>query len=119
MGKLPRPDVPAGAQRDLVDALHGLHHEAGWPSLRSLARDAGCSPSTVSAAFSSPRLPSWGLLELVVEAMNGDVEEFHRLWLEATSPTDWPAVPVPRIAGRRLELTSCGAIWTRVPACSS
>ena len=29
-----RPEVPPGAQRDLVEALHALHHEAGWPSLR-------------------------------------------------------------------------------------
>ena len=58
MGVLPRPDLPPGPHRDLVDALHGLHHRAGWPSLRVLAREAGCSPTTVSVVFSSPRLPS-------------------------------------------------------------
>src|SRR3954447_18325031 len=47
MGALPRPDVGAGPHRDLVVALHRLHHEAGWPSLRSLAREVGCSPTTV------------------------------------------------------------------------
>ena len=36
MGALPRPDVPPGPQRELVDALHDLHHRAGWPSLRLL-----------------------------------------------------------------------------------
>ena len=54
MGALPRPDVPPGAHRDLVEALHRLHHRAGWPSLRVLGRQVGCSPSTVSAVFSSP-----------------------------------------------------------------
>ena len=60
MAVLTRPELPAGAGRDLVDALHELHHRAGWPSLRSLAREVGCSPTTVSAVFSSARLPTWG-----------------------------------------------------------
>ena len=74
MGALPRPDVPPGAHHDLVVALHELHHRAGWPSLRRLAADAGCSHTTVSHVFSSPRLPAWGTLELVVEALGGDVD---------------------------------------------
>ncbi len=86
MGALPRPDFPPGPQRDLVDALHDLHHRAGWPSLRTLARDAGCSHTTVSAVFSSPKLPTWGVLELLVEAMDGDVEQFRRLWVAAELP---------------------------------
>ena len=102
-GGLARPEVPPGAQRDLVEALHALHHEAGWPSLRSLAREAGCSHTTVAAVFSSPRLPSWGVLELIVEAMGGDAGEFHRLWLAASGPASSPA---SRIAGRRAELAA-------------
>src|SRR5262245_31641372 len=104
MVQLSRPDLPCGAHRALVDALHDLHHDAGWPSLRRLAQQAGCSPTTVSAAFTSPRVPSWGLLELLVEEMGGDVGEFHVLWLAATSPEDGPAARPPRIAGRRAEL---------------
>ena len=57
MSALPRPDLPPGPHRDLIDALHDLHHRAGWPSLRSLAREAGRSHTTVSAALSSRRLP--------------------------------------------------------------
>jgi len=82
---LPRPDFPPGTQRELSDALHELHHRAGWPSLRTLAREAGCSPTTVSAVFSSARLPSWGTLELLVEAMDGDTGTFKDLWLAATT----------------------------------
>ena len=41
MGALPSPDLPPGAHQDLVRALHELHHRAGWPSLRSLARRKG------------------------------------------------------------------------------
>ena len=102
-GGLARPEVPPGAQRDLVDALHALHHQAGWPSLRALAREAGCSHTTVAAVFSSPKVPSWGVLELVVEAMGGDVGEFRRLWLAASGPA---AAPAARIAGRRTELAT-------------
>ncbi|MEV6107512.1 tetratricopeptide repeat protein [Streptomyces sp. NPDC051940] len=105
MGALPRPDVAAGPLRVLFDRLHDLHHKAGWPSLRTMAREVGCSHVTVAAVFSGPRAPRWGLLELVVEALDGDVELFRGLWLEATSQEPAPvagdlpspqARPVPR-----------------------
>jgi DNA-binding SARP family transcriptional activator/tetratricopeptide (TPR) repeat protein len=104
-GGLARPDLPAGPHRDLVDALHDLHHRAGWPSLRVLARDIGVSHTTVSKVFSSPRLPTWGTLELLVEAMHGDPRHVHDLWLAASTPTAGTA-QVRRIAGRRAELTA-------------
>jgi hypothetical protein len=106
MSALPRPELPPGPQRDLVDALHDLHHRAGWPSLRTLAKAAGCSHTTVSTAFSSPRLPAWGLLELLVEAMDGDPRHFHQLWVAASSPATDRADAAPRIAGRRAELAA-------------
>ena len=105
MGALPQPDVPPGPHRDLVDALHRLHHRAGWPSLRVLGRQVGCSPTTVSAVFSAPRLPTWGTLELVVEAMDGDVEAFRELWLTAGAPDRAPAADT-QIAGRSAELAA-------------
>lgn len=87
MGALPRPDLAPGPARELNDALHELHHRAGWPSLRTLAHDAGCSHTTVSHVFSSPKLPTWGVLELLVEAMAGSTREFHDLWLAASAPS--------------------------------
>ncbi len=86
MSALPRPDLPPGPHRDLSVALHELHHRAGWPSLRALAGEAGVSHTTVSKAFSSPTLPTWGTLELLVEAMRGDTGQFHDLWLSAAGP---------------------------------
>lgn len=108
---LPRPEIPPGPRRDLVDALHSLHHRAGWPSLRALAREVGCSPTTVSSVFSHARLPKWGLVELLVETMGGEAREFRELWLAASldgmpggsagrDPTQL------RIAGRRAELSA-------------
>ncbi len=106
MAGLPRPEVPPGPQCDLVDALHALHHEAGWPSLRVLAREAGCSRTTVSRVFSAPRLPSWGVLELLVEAMGGDTAGFHDLWLAASMPDRARSAAGGRIAGRKVELAA-------------
>lgn len=105
MGALPRPEIAPGPHSALVDALHDLHHRAGWPSLRALARDAGCSHTTVSHAMSTTRLPTWGIVEVLVEAMHGDVGAFHDLWLAASSPVAQDSGPaLPRIAGRRTEL---------------
>jgi tetratricopeptide (TPR) repeat protein len=106
MSALPRPDLPPGPHRDLVTELHDLHHRAGWPSLRTLAREAGVSHTTVSKAFSSTSLPSWGTVELLVEAMGGTAEDVHELWLAASTPTNGDAPPTPRIAGRRAELAA-------------
>lgn len=104
MGALPRPDIPTGPHHELVAALHDLHHRAGWPSLRQLAREAGCSHTTVSNVFSAPRLPPWGVLELIVEAMDGTVAGFRELWLAAGRQVTPESLAVPRIAGRRDEL---------------
>ena len=106
MGVLTRPDLPPGTGRDLVEALHDLHHRAGRPSLRTIAAQVGCSPTTVSAVFSSNRLPTWGVLELVVEALDGDVERFRALWLAADADAaegGGPGGSVP-LAGRKDEL---------------
>ncbi|HEU4337499.1 MAG TPA: AAA family ATPase [Nocardioides sp.] len=106
MGALPRPEVPPGPHRELVDALHDLHHRAGWPSLRRLAEQTGVSHTTVSKALSSPVLPRWGTVELLVEAMGGDVARAHEMWVAASRPSTGPGgEPGPaRIAGRVAEL---------------
>jgi tetratricopeptide (TPR) repeat protein len=85
VGALPRPSVSDAQIRALFDALHDLHHQAGWPSLREMAKEVGCSHTTVSIAFSEPRVPRWGLLELIVEALGGETERFHKLWLVAST----------------------------------
>ena len=104
MGALPRPDVAPGPHRELVDALHALHHRAGWPSLRVLAAETGVSHTTVSKVLSSPSLPSWGNVELLAEAMGGDVPHFHTLWLSASAPAHGTTPLDSLIAGRSEEL---------------
>jgi tetratricopeptide (TPR) repeat protein len=75
--------------------MHELHHRAGWPSVREMASEVGCSHTTVWAAFCQPRVPRWGLLELIVEALGGDVATFHDLWLAATGQATSPIPPRP------------------------
>ncbi|MEU4388650.1 tetratricopeptide repeat protein [Promicromonospora sp. NPDC023805] len=98
MGVLSRPEISHGPLQVLFDDLHALHHRAGRPSLRQLAAEVGCSRTTVAAVFSEPRPPRWGLLELIVEALGGDVAAFHELWLTATEvpTTHQEPLPAPR-----------------------
>jgi hypothetical protein len=103
---LPRPHLAPGAHRELVDALHDLHHRAGWPSLRRMAAQVGASHTTVSKIFSHSSLPAWGTLELLVEALGGEVSTFHELWLRASSAGGASPLPSGRIAGRRSELAT-------------
>ncbi|HZM83152.1 MAG TPA: tetratricopeptide repeat protein [Candidatus Limnocylindrales bacterium] len=86
MGALPKPQMAEGSLSGFFDALHDLHHRAGWPSLRVMAKEVGCSHTTISAAFSAPAVPRWGLVELIVETLGGDTERFHELWLAASAP---------------------------------
>lgn len=105
VGALPRPDLPGGPHDDFVEALHELHRQAGWPSLRRLGAEVGCSHTTVSHAFSSPRLPAWGTVELLVEAMGGDVPTIRGLWVRASSgASDDTSTASRMLAGRRAEL---------------
>ena len=97
MGALPQPAVPEAPLARLFERLHELHHRAGWPSLRTMAKEIGCSPTTVSVAMSQPRLPRWGMVELIVETLGGDVEEFHGLWLAASGTAARPALTEPVI----------------------
>ncbi|MEU8851963.1 hypothetical protein AB0C70_38365 [Streptomyces sp. NPDC048564] len=74
--------------------------------MRELARSIGAevaSPSRVHDAFTNPRLPSWGLVELLVEVLarrvpggpstGEEVQRFHRLWDAAAENTpDAPAM---------------------------
>lgn len=77
-----RAQLPSGAHDDLVRALRELHLRAGQPSLRRVARAArGVSHDTVHRLLVGATVPSWGALELVVEVLEGEVDEFRQLWM--------------------------------------
>lgn len=89
MGRLRRPREAAGATRDLLLALRDLHLHAGEPSTRAIARRTrALSHDTVHRVLTGPGLPTWGPLELVVEALDGDVQAFRLLWIAARHEID-------------------------------
>jgi len=86
VGAIKREPTSSGPITNLFDRLHQIHLEAGEPSTRGIANNIGrgvISSSTVHNMFRGPRVPKWGFLELVVEALHGDIEEFRVLWLAA------------------------------------
>ena len=51
-------------------------------------------------------MPAWGVLEVIVEALDGDVSEFRALWFAASAPDSRGVMPVTLIAGRKQELAT-------------
>ncbi|MEU9858777.1 hypothetical protein [Streptomyces sp. NPDC047974] len=106
MAKQTPPTLPPGPRRTLSDELHALHRRAGWPSLRDLVDALGngvASRSRIGDVFAHPRLPAWGLLELLVTELasrarrpdpTAEVDRFHALWEAAAEASDKPGGPV-------------------------
>ncbi|SFG27515.1 hypothetical protein [Streptomyces mirabilis] len=97
MPSLKRPDLPEGPKKELNTALHELHLRAGLPSVRDLVRRVGgkvvSGRSRIHDAFSSERLPAWGLVQILVEALTKTIpgadpaheeRRLHQLWLKAS-----------------------------------
>lgn len=118
-GRLRKPDV-SGSHAKLNAALHALHKGAGLPPLASMVRaleGAGISRSTVYDAFSSTRLPSWEVIDALVEVLAAkhprtSPEEvqprFYDAWLlavdeepnGATTPvSEYPQLPAAILPG--------------------
>jgi transcriptional regulator with XRE-family HTH domain len=74
----------------LRQQLRDLHLGVGAPSTRQIAArtDGKISHTTVNNVLRCVRLPRWGHLELVLEALGGDVEAFRQAWIAVRSPTD-------------------------------
>lgn len=88
MRTIKREPTPPGPITELFDRLDDLHSNAGRPSVRVVALQAGrgnVSSSTVHNIFSSARVPAWQFLKHVVMALGGaDVhDEFFALWQAA------------------------------------
>ena len=65
--------------------IEALHTQAGAPSVRLVAGKTShaISHTTVHAVLQCKKLPAWGQLELVVEQLGGNVDEFKKLWVDA------------------------------------
>ncbi|WP_406164495.1 effector-associated domain 2-containing protein [Streptomyces sp. NBC_00996] len=96
MGKLRRPELAPGRLKELNDALHHLHLLAGQPSVRDLERALGrgaFSHSRIYDVFSRGRLPTWGMVDIIVKALSEQApglsapeerRHFHALWIAAS-----------------------------------
>lgn len=81
--------LPEGAHRTLIQELRDLHLRAGLPSVREIARKTeALSRDTVHRVLVGKSVPRWGPLELIVEALGGDVEVFRELWIAAHRQTE-------------------------------
>lgn len=100
-----RAPLEAGPLSNLMDALHQLHLAAGYPSTRDLQRDIGGreapSHAAIHKAFTGSRLPTWRLVEPLVQAMarranrdgQAEVEHLRDLWKKAARQGDTPIEP--------------------------
>lgn len=94
MAPLKRRSTPPGPITALFDRLHELHLHAGEPSVRQIATGIGgrgvISYTTVHNVLCGPQVPRWGYLELVVEQLGGDIDQFRALWKATRRPSLTP-----------------------------
>jgi hypothetical protein len=88
---------------ELRDQIRRLYLERGEPSLRDVARrtHGAVSHTTVGAVLRCDRLPRWGQVEMVVEALDGDVEAFRRIWVGTRTSAETPRATAPEEAPRQ------------------
>lgn len=81
------PDDPLAVLRDRIQRLH---RTTGEPSTRDIAHRTGgtFSHTTVHAVLRCQKVPRWGQLELVVEALGGSTDEFRQLWIAVRDSED-------------------------------
>ena len=89
LGRPERPlDPTAGLLPAFAHELRELRRAAGSPKYRSLARIAGYSPSSLSAAASGWALPTLALTLAYVGACGGDAATWERRWHELVAKLD-------------------------------
>ena len=72
------------AEAALFGELQQLYERAGRPSTRSVAQGVGgISHTTVHAALRGTTVPTWPVLQKIVEYLKGDIRRFRQLWEEA------------------------------------
>ncbi|MGW8947123.1 hypothetical protein [Streptomyces koyangensis] len=94
MSTASRP-APGPALEHLRYRLRRLWRESGEPSFRVISRRTGdaVGRTTVGTVLDCHGLPRWGPVELVVEALGGNLDQFRELWVAArdeAAPLDVP-----------------------------
>ncbi|MFK4071792.1 hypothetical protein [Streptomyces sp. NPDC029674] len=84
MGRRETPlDPDAGPVQRFAYELRALRRDAGGPTYRTMAAQAGYSATTLAQAASGERLPSLPVLRAYVAACGGDETKWERRWHEA------------------------------------
>ncbi|KUN49020.1 hypothetical protein AQJ27_05125 [Streptomyces olivochromogenes] len=86
-------DPAQGAAARFAFELRGLRDEAGAPTYRAMARRAGYSGPTLSAAAAGEKLPTLPVLLAYVSACGGDPSVWERRWRAALA--DDAGTPAP------------------------
>lgn len=102
--------LPPGPVADLFAHLRRLRLHAGQPSYRHLAGEARVSYTTVHSAIRGPRVPKWGLLELIGESLGADQAELKRLWTAAWTAQNEGDEVAERSPQARIEAVRRGTI---------
>lgn len=116
---------PSGSEplAELRSRLRLVYRANGEPSTREVARRTGhaISHTTVHLVLRGEKTPRWGQLELVVEALGGDVDEFRQLWVAVRNAED--RAPAPAGAPRSGQLPTADtekarrvAVWPGISA---
>lgn len=88
---------PGPALEQLRYRVRQLHRQGGEPSFRVIAQRTGkaISHTTVGNVLRCDSPPGWGPLELVVEALGGEPNEFRALWIAVREETSPLVLPTP------------------------
>ena len=117
-----RATLPRGSLCDLMDALHQLHLEAGYPSTGDLRRDIGVrdapSRTAIHNVFTGSRTPSWRLVEPLVQGMarragrneKAEVERIRTLWARAARSGSMATDPGHRLSTRPNQCAGDGEV---------
>lgn len=94
---------------DYYTALQDLWRNAGTPSSRNIqviicrTTDRDISHTTVNDVIQGRRIPAFNTLEVIVQALGGDIEQFRKLWVDLIKvDSTVPHMPTigARVAGR-------------------
>ena len=77
---------------ELLGRLREWWIQAGSPTYRGMAIEAGVSHTTIHDTFSGVRMPTWRTLQPIVETIGGDVEEARDLYAGTKPPARDPEV---------------------------
>jgi hypothetical protein len=85
-----RRGMDGEAREALFSELRKLHEVAGMPTYRVITerieqQGGNASLTTVYSTIRGGQLSSWGIVENIVTALDGDVEHFRALWVQARS----------------------------------